>query len=156
MKHLDTFGVPVFHETMMTVKLHLICLTIVMPLVHISSIVNILCILVPGIFYEDRGCVWWFLHFTNIFNKFIFKLFVPIVPEVHLIIDNYAKALRMSSFFNEWLYSMNKLVITVRSYTNENLPVIGYWMRLWRFINYLIKVNCDGIVIPPARGHHLV
>ena len=100
-KHLDTLGVPIFHKTMVTVKLHLVSLSFVVPLIHISSMVNILGLLIPNIFHEDRGWVRSLFHFVNILNEVFIKLHVPFVPKVLLIIDNYAKSLGVSSLSNE-------------------------------------------------------
>ena len=56
-EHLDTLGIPVLHESMMTIQLHLISFTVVVLLTHNSGVVNIYGVPNPNTLDKDRGWV---------------------------------------------------------------------------------------------------
>ena len=58
MKLADYVNIPVFYETVVAVDLHLIRLTVIVALDHLSSMVYILGVLMPYSFYKYLRCVW--------------------------------------------------------------------------------------------------
>ena len=48
-------NVPVLSEAMMAIELQLIGLTFVVPLYHCSGVVDVSCVLMPGIFHKNYG-----------------------------------------------------------------------------------------------------
>ena len=76
---------------------------------HVSNVIDKFRIFMPHTFLDNIRRIRLFGQFFNIFIEFIFKLYVPLMQEVNLIIDNYAESLGMSSISNNWLYSVNEL-----------------------------------------------
>ena len=54
MEHSDSLGIPVFHEPMVTIDLHLISFTVVVSLILDSGVVGILGLLIPYIFHVNN------------------------------------------------------------------------------------------------------
>ena len=77
-------------EVVMTIDLHLICLTIIMALDHLSSMVYILSILMPYSFYEDLRCVWLLGHFHDVVFEILVELQIVLSLNIKLVEDNYA------------------------------------------------------------------
>ena len=90
MKLVDYVNVPVCLESMVTVDLHLIRLTVIVALDHLSGMVYILSILMPYSFYEDLRCVWLLGHLQDVVFEFLKKLQIPLSLDIKLVEDNYA------------------------------------------------------------------
>ena len=69
-EHLNTLGIPVFHESVMTIELHLISLTVIVSLIHNSSVVNFSGLPMPSILNQDRRSVRSFFQFLNVIFEF--------------------------------------------------------------------------------------
>ena len=109
MEHLNTFSIPVFYKSMMTIELHLISFTVVVSLVQNSGAVNILG--VPNLYILDkkRGWVWSFFNFFYVIKEFFILLSVPLMPVVLLIEGNYAKSFRIFCLFYNRFYRLDEL-----------------------------------------------
>ena len=140
----------------MTVKLQLVSLSIVVLSNHVSGIVHILCIFMPYLFHFNSRSIRLFRQFNKVIDKFFLQFFVPIFPEINLIIYNYAQSFGVSGFRNELSYCVYELQIAVRGYAYENLPIIrdGMWLR--NLVNYLGKVYRYSIVVILERRKHPV
>ena len=90
MKLVDYANVPVWLESMVTVELHLIRLTVIVALDHLSGMVYILSILMPYSFYEDLRCVWLLGHLQDVVFEFLKKLQIPLSLDIKLVKDDYA------------------------------------------------------------------
>ena len=90
MKLVDYVNVPVWLESMVTVELHLIRLTVIVALDHLSGMVYIFSILMPYSFYEDLRCVWLLGHLHDVVFEILKKLQIPLRLDIKLVEDNYA------------------------------------------------------------------
>ena len=140
----------------MSIDLHMIGFTIVVSLIHDSSVIDIFAFSDPNIFNTYRGWVRSFQNSTNIIIEFILHLRVLLAPEIELIINDNPKSIRMCCSRNEWFNCIDELWITVWDNTNEYLPIVWDWKWLWRLVHNLSEIECDGIVIPHLRRHYLM
>ena len=85
---------------MVSIELELISFVVVVLLDHISCVVNILGVLMPYVFHDNRRRVWHLFSFDNISVKVSIFHLVPPVQDIVLVVNNYTKALRMSSFIH--------------------------------------------------------
>ena len=69
-EHLYALGIPVFNESVMTIELHLISLTVIVTLIHNSSMVYFSGFPVPSILNQDRRSVRSFFQFLNVIFEF--------------------------------------------------------------------------------------
>ena len=88
MKLVDYANVPVWLESMVTVELHLIRLTVIVALDHLSGMVYILSILMPYSFYEDLRCVWLLGHFLDVFFETLIMLPIPFSLNIILVVGD--------------------------------------------------------------------
>ena len=155
-KHFDESGVPAFARSMVTIKLELVGLIFVVALNHLSSVVNIFCVLMPYVLYDDARRVWQLCSFDKIIIQVTIMVFVILMQKVLLVENNYVKTSRISGLIDKWSNSVNELWITIRSNRNEYAPI--HRNRVWprRLVYDLIEVECDGIVVPLMWRHHLV
>ena len=140
----------------MAIELHLISFSIIMPLIHNSCVVNHSRFPTPSIFNEKRRGIRPFLEFFNILIQFSNKFLIKLVQEVYLIINDNMESLRVCGLINKWHYCVNELTISVRGNADEDLPIFRNWKWLYWLVYDLVKVNCEGVVIPFKWRHHLV
>ena len=91
----DKIDVPVLLESLMAIYLQLVSLTIEVTLNHWSGMVNISCVLMPNIFNQNRGGIRFQFDFVEILIETEIKISIPIVPIVLLVVNDYAKFLRV-------------------------------------------------------------
>ena len=63
---LDTFRIPVFRESVVTIYLQLVSFVLVITLNHLSDVVDIQGIFNINSFYDDRGRIWLLQNFINV------------------------------------------------------------------------------------------
>ena len=52
-------------------------------------------------------------HLLNIMIEVLFKLQIPFIPKINLVVDNNAEPFRMSGLVNEGLNCVYELAVTV-------------------------------------------
>ena len=100
MELFNTFSIPIFHESVVTVDLHLIGFVVVVSLNLISSVVNIFAVFMRNILYDDRRPILLFIDLLNIVIELFALLPIPVIKEIELIVYHNSKSLWMSSFRN--------------------------------------------------------
>ena len=100
MKLVDYANVPICLEAVVTVDLHLIGLTVIVALDHLSSMVYILGVLMPNSFYEDLRCVWQSCHLFDVVFKTFINLQIPLSLDIDLVENDYTQSLRIFGLVN--------------------------------------------------------
>ena len=93
----------------MAIELQLVGLAVVMPLYHLSGVVDILGINIPDVLYEYVRRVRQLRRFFNIIIQVIIQFFVPLFKVSLLVEDDYAESLGMYGIFDKGSDSVNKL-----------------------------------------------
>ena len=86
---------------MVTIKLELVGLIFVVALNHLSSVVNIFCVLMPYVLYDDARRVWQLCSFDKIIIQVTIMVFVILVQKVLLVENNYVKTSRISGLIDK-------------------------------------------------------
>ena len=133
---------------MVTVELQLVGLAVIVLLDHVSGVINIFGVLVPHVLQDNSWRVMCLRHFGKIPIQVGIQLLVPLVPDVVLVVSDYAKSPGVSGFIYQRSYGLNELKISVGGDTDEYTPVFGDRVRLFWFVNNLAEVDCEGVVIP--------
>ena len=110
---------------MVTIELQLISFAVVVTLIHKAGDVNITSFLMPYIFQKYRWRVFLLSHFINILLEVFLKPLVLFIPKVILVVDNYAKPIRVSGLLNEGLNCFFELAVTVGGQADKYTPIVG-------------------------------
>ena len=97
----------------MTIELQMVSLAVVVPLYHLSRVVDILGIQMPDILYKDSRWVRLQSYFSDILMKVSIQLFVPLFKVVPLVKGNDAQSLWMGGKLYKGFYCVKKLHVTV-------------------------------------------
>ena len=98
---------------MVTIELQLISFAVVVKLIHKTGEVNIFSFHMPYIFQKYRRRIWLLCHFLDILLKVFLNPLIPFIPEIKLVLDNYAESFRVSGLVNEGLNCLLELAVTV-------------------------------------------
>ena len=83
---------------MMAINLQLVVLPVVVTLNHYSCMVSIFSVLMPNIFYDKIGCIWFINDFFDILININIIVSVPLMPIVLLIVNYYVESFRVFCF----------------------------------------------------------
>ena len=86
---------------MVTIKLELVGLIFVVALNHLSGVVNIFCVMMRYVLYDDAWRVWQLRSFNKIIIQVTITMFVILVQKVLLVENNYVKTSRISGLIDQ-------------------------------------------------------
>ena len=95
MQHLYHLFIPQFISTIVTIDLQLIGLVLIVMLEYVAGTEVARCLLVLYSYHLDSRCIWELWHVLDIFFNFSRQLLITLIPKVVLIVDDYAKSLRV-------------------------------------------------------------